>query len=237
MAGVGQEDAGVEIGVEFTKWTFLGNHTIFLPNLPIFRPNSLFLGFLRKMSRKRVATGDQLTGGTKDVNPQYMHGILTLSAANTTTEVTQGTPIVRVGPQSGGEAVIMEILKIFVDHANNDATNAAATAFNQTLFFGTTSAGTTTRTFDDPRVFAMYRHGTFASFTAAGTGLQDIFNEPGVVDLTDGAGHGILVATDNIYVQGSSAAMTGAGVFRWKILYRFKRVSLVEYIGIVQSQQ
>lgn len=62
-------------------------------------------------------------------------------------------------------------------------------------------------------------------------------------DLTDGAGHGVLIATDNIWLTafingavpdiGTTAALN---VF-CEILYRFKKVTLQEYIGIVQSQQ
>lgn len=192
------------------------------------------------MSRKRQATGgDQLTGGTRDVNPQYLHGAVTLSAANTTTSATLGTPIVRVGPQTDGQAIIMEIIKIYADLANADnlAPAAGVTAYSQSLYFSTVSGGTTAQTWDDPRVFAAFKHSTLVAFTAAGTGMLDDTMELHEFDCTDGAGHGLLIATDNIFIQGQSINMTAAGTFRFKILYRFKRVSLVEYIGIVQSQQ
>lgn len=66
-----------------------------------------------------------------------------------------------------------------------------------------------------------------------------------VHDVTDGAGHGILVATDNIFVACnftvasvfSTTADTASGAASCNILYRFKEVALAEYIGIVQSQQ
>lgn len=64
-------------------------------------------------------------------------------------------------------------------------------------------------------------------------------------DLTDGAGHGVLIATDNIFlnVQVTNAAFNNvtadaiSATFNCDILYRFKEVKLQEYIGIVQSQQ
>lgn len=56
-------------------------------------------------------------------------------------------------------------------------------------------------------------------------------------DLTDGAGHGIIVATDNIYVTLFSAGTGVAAEVDVKIMYRFKNVALAEYIGVVQSQQ
>lgn len=67
---------------------------------------------------------------------------------------------------------------------------------------------------------------------------------PNVHDLTDGAGHGVLIATDNIYLSMTllSASIDGGsytsnGQARADLLYRFKDVTLTEYIGIVQSQQ
>lgn len=64
-------------------------------------------------------------------------------------------------------------------------------------------------------------------------------------DLTDGAGHGVLVATDNVFLtlQTALSSIIGTsvggitGVAECAILYRFKEVGLAEYIGIVQSQQ
>lgn len=74
---------------------------------------------------------------------------------------------------------------------------------------------------------------------------------PIIHDLTDGDGHGILVATDNCYLASVvtlfnlTYAAGGNAVFAadsfaqidCEVLYRFKSVSLQEYIGIVQSQQ
>jgi len=65
-------------------------------------------------------------------------------------------------------------------------------------------------------------------------------------DLTDGAGHGILIATDQIFLtqQTSLACLTASGTadsitgfVQADLIYRFKEVKLQEYIGIVQSQQ
>lgn len=57
-------------------------------------------------------------------------------------------------------------------------------------------------------------------------------------DLTDGAGHGILIATDALYLN---ITFTGAVTVNFqtylKLFYRLKAVGVEEYIGIVQSQQ
>lgn len=185
------------------------------------------------------AGGDQLTGGTRDVNPQYMSGLITLSAANTATEVTLGTPIVRVGPQTGGQAIIMELIKLWVDFPPIDADAAAATSRTLTFSMSTTSTGGTPAitTLDNPRNVAHLNYDSRNAFTAAGTGLLALNRDPQCWDFTDGAGHGILIATDNLFIQANTANQGAASTFRWKLSYRFKKVSLVEYIGIVQSQQ
>lgn len=56
-------------------------------------------------------------------------------------------------------------------------------------------------------------------------------------DLTDGAGHGVLIATDSIYCNLQSVVTGILNDVVVKIGYRWKEVALVEYIGIVQSQQ
>jgi len=187
------------------------------------------------------ALGDQLTGGTKDVNPQFLHFNFALSAANTATEAQLVTPIVRVGPETGGTVIIMEILKVLVDFPSIDADAAAATGRRADIYFSTvsnSSGGTVTMpNAGNPRVFAWAQHDVRNAFTAAGTGALDIQENPRELDLTDGAGHGILIATDNIFIDATTTNQTGASGFSGKLMYRFKRVSLVEYIGIVQSQQ
>jgi hypothetical protein len=55
--------------------------------------------------------------------------------------------------------------------------------------------------------------------------------------LTDQAGHGYLVATDNIYLALRTITTAQVNSFICRITYRFKEVSLAAYVGIVQSQQ
>lgn len=189
---------------------------------------------------KRARSGkDQLTGGTQDVNPQYLSGRITLSAANTLTEQGIVTPIVRVGPQTDGQAIIMEILKIWVDFPAADAAVAAQTNRSQlfSVNTGPTAATPVVRTFGDPQCIARLNKNLTNAFTAAGTGVLEDSFEPTCFDLTDGAGHGVLVAVDTLYIQAQTTNQAAASTFEWKILYRFKRVSLVEFIGLVQSQQ
>lgn len=187
-----------------------------------------------------AAKSGSLTGGSGDVNPQFLNASFTQSAANSTDTFTLGTPIVRVGADSRGNATIMEILKIFWELPNINAAGAAQT-FRGVDIVMMTSAPAATGTFtpfSNGKVIMNCRHSTANCFTAGGTGMTIWDQNPRVVDLTDGAGHGVLVAVDNLYFQISTVGMPGqAETFQCKILYRFKTVKLVEYIGIVQSQQ
>lgn len=186
--------------------------------------------------RRRVGAGDTLTGGSKDVNPQYMHGQIVLSAGDTLSSASYNVPIVRM-PQSG-RVTIMEILKIFFMPSPWALSIAAQAKQIQKINFSTISQGTTTyATFEEPNVFCEFETYFSSSFTALGTGYGFSPSYPLVWDFTDGAGHGFLVASDRIFVQADTDAMVNVATLRFKVLYRFKTVSLQEYVGIVQSQQ
>lgn len=186
-----------------------------------------------------MANKRQLTGGTDDVNPQFLSATLTLTAANTTSQLEIITPINRVGGDNSGTATVMEILKIFVNMPDMDGPQAAAILKDSAvLAIGTSNMGLTTLArLSDPKVIAYFGTYQNTAFTAGGSGVMGFGREPFVMDLTDGAGHGLLVATDTLYAQGQTSNQTNASSFGIKFLYRFKRVKLVEYIGIVQSQQ
>lgn len=192
------------------------------------------------MSRKRVASSaqDMLTGGTYDVNPQYLSGQI-VSAGGAAVEVTLGTPIVRVGQSNPGHAVIMELLKVYVDFPPSDLEGAAVADRIKRFSMSTTSSGATPAIvpLSNPNCLCKMATNARNAFTAAGTGTLEQQDYPQVWDFTDGAGHGVLVATDNLFIQQELDGQNVALTTGFKILYRFKKVSLVEYIGIVQSQQ
>lgn len=56
-------------------------------------------------------------------------------------------------------------------------------------------------------------------------------------DFTDGAGHGMLIGVDSLFARLASTATGSANTAYIRLYYRFKEVSLTEYVGIVQSQQ
>lgn len=172
-------------------------------------------------------TGDILTGGTKDVNPQYISGIVTQTGADTTTTAQFTLPVEKFGSSGTGKARIIEILKVFVT-----MDGLAEVDSEIDIAFSTVSFGTTTVAPNDPRIFAFWHE-----ITKITTSGQLAVIQPWVFDLTDGAGHGWLCATDSFFVQLASVTTSLTNVLRFKILYRFKGVGLAEYIGIVQGQQ
>lgn len=170
-----------------------------------------------------------LTGGTGDVNPQLLSFNAVQSSADATTTTTQTLPVEKFGSSRGGKARIIEILKIYYQFNNAVALEADSLA---QCFISTTSFGTTATNFAEPRVLSYAEYNT--RITTSG---QINTFQPFVQDLTDGAGHGVLVATDNIFAQVVSTTTSATNTVRIKILYRFKAVGITEYVGIVQSQQ
>lgn len=166
-----------------------------------------------------------LTGGTGDVNPQWYKFSCTQSAADTTTTTAIPLPVPKL--PSSKKPTVVEVLKVYWDNQVNVETDNFIQAILSTKNYGTTVPSIT----DGGIIDQIYQA---IKITTSG---QIISIAPVIHDLTDGAGHGMLVATDNIYLQVNSAATSQAiPVVCW-ILYRMKEITLAEYIGIVQSQQ
>lgn len=175
---------------------------------------------------------DQLTGGTNDVNPQILTISPVQTAADTTTIVQQPLPIPRY-PTGRDKNLVMEFLAI--DYyklnqafpVNTGVTDLITVTTNPTAF------GTPLAALQDGRLIdAWLNYHNLLSVS----GYLDVETHH-YSDLTDQAGHGILVATDNLYLGVYSIASALANQYVVKIWYRWKEVSLSEYIGIVQSQQ
>lgn len=179
---------------------------------------------------------DSLTGGTGDVNPQLLSIRVTQTAADTTTSAQAMLPIQRLA-QGSRRAQVMEVLKIYFNSSALPISASATEVVDSiTTILSTVNGGTTNLGFNNPQVFAAYFVSQNSAFTAAGTYMSNKGQTPFVQDLTDGAGHGILIATDSIFIQAQSAGTGAANVCDAKVLYRMKDVSIEEYIGIVQSQ-
>lgn len=85
----------------------------------------------------------------------------------------------------------------------------------------------------DPLTFAFAIQQRLETGASGGQSL----NSPVSMDTTDGAGNGILVATDRLFIVGGNVNGATASSFNCKMYYRLIEVGIQEYVGIVQSQQ
>lgn len=175
-----------------------------------------------------------LTGGTGDVNPQFfnINGSSTNNGAISV--ATQATPIPRI-PSTARKALVMEVLKVWFNFVASSAIGGITDAtHNVTYYLCTKNPGTSAQPANqavDGSVLATLL--TSSNETTSGAIVQ---NSPIAVDLTDGSGHGVLLATDSVFLQfvnGTGSAATP----QCRVLYRFKEVSVTEFIGIVQAQE
>lgn len=179
--------------------------------------------------------GDQLTGGSQDVSPQWFTlPTLTQGAANAFKEISIPLPVQRIALPSK-KSLVMEVLKVqFFPGELDSNPSAPGNVSSANMQLGTISqtgviAGL-------PQNIAIAYRFFRGAFTAAGSYMVTD-DTPLVVDCTDGAGHGVLVATDNLFLDFTTANYTNPATLDCKILFRWKLVTLEEYIGIVQSQQ
>lgn len=179
---------------------------------------------------------DQLTGGSGDVNPQVLTISVAQSAANTGTAIAINLPIPRY-PTTQNKNLVIEALGVQYFHLNREVTALPATSVGDCITLTTrpNAPGTIQEQLSDPRTISEFY--VFNSHVG-GVAAQDIeLQSMAWDDLTDEAGHGILIATDVLYValQSFNRGLPMLAVV--KLLYRWKEVGLSEYIGIVQSQQ
>jgi hypothetical protein len=128
--------------------------------------------------------------------------------------------------------MVMEVLKVYFDFTSlTDGADATLRFYLSTRspIAGAPSLG------GDSSIFAGLGWISRVSINGDGRGLMAMPTTQ-VLDLTDGAGHGLLIATDNIFMTVYSSNTGNANEVGCKILYRWKNVSVEEYIGIVQSQ-
>lgn len=157
-----------------------------------------------------------LTGGTGDVNPQWMTTYLqTPGVSNQVQSTLVRLPVQRL--PHGNKSQVIEVLKVEYIVNHSQAGKHAV-------------AGITTQ-----NVSSVINYADPAAIHVAKINIDTAAENTMSFDLTDGAGHGVLVGTDNIYVWGTWSDAAPINIYV-RILYRFKNVGLKEYIGITQSQ-
>lgn len=182
------------------------------------------------------ARSESLTGGTGDVNPQWFL-LNTQTITGAYADIATPMPIQRL--PTGNKSQVMEVLKVEWSFSNANLINPLGTASTSARgYISTTSFGTAEPTNAQlGKVVSRRRIDVPAVATVANTFA--VLESVWVEDLTDEAGHGYLVATDNIYlgqVQTTASTNPLTSGFQARILYRMKNVGIQEYVGIVQSQ-
>lgn len=212
--------------------------------IPFFHENSAEIPFSHfPIMAKRGSSA--LTGGSGDVNPQWMCITITQTSTDVLTTISVPLPVQRLS-QKTGKSMVMEILRIYWDvpaytvaPAQGIVVWAALTTKNPNLPNGPSQAQL--NAVQASGITVDYINRLQACNSAAAGSFYNV-DEPIVRDLTDGSGHGVLIGTDNLFVtlstQISGSTATGAvNHATCRVLYRWKDVALQEYIGIVQSQQ
>jgi len=202
----------------------------------------------KKRTRKRsntlgsgIDSMQMLTGGTGDVNPQFMNIRIVQTATNSLATNNVVIPIART-KQFGAKTTVMEILKVFIcfnEFPGMAGVNPAVQSHHTygALLIGDQQA---LRSFEHWSIIAC-KYVRVVKMEIAGADSPWVIEQqmPWCWDLTDGQGHGILVATDSLTAQIHTTNYLPGGLngVEIKILYRFKNVALTEYLGIVQGQQ
>lgn len=178
------------------------------------------------MAKRSRTDGWNSTGGTGDVRPQLLKFRVTQTGADTTTTTAQAVPVPPI-PISETKTQVMEVLKVYITPNNISEVDS-----NLQIGLTTKNFGTTGYNPSEPSIIAY--HTFYSKITTSGQmGIQ----YPYVFDCSDGAGHGILVATPNVYgcIVSSSTGLTNVADIA--ILYRLVDIRTIEFLGIVQSQQ
>lgn len=184
------------------------------------------------MSKRKAP---ELTGGTGDVNPQWFGFVVLQSAADVFTEAQVPVPINPSMGARANRAIIIEILRVqFI--WSLDTTQSPASPQRHTAYLRTAlaSGGASNSAIQiDPQTVATDQWITIQ----AGAGATVVGKDASVIqDLTDGAGHGLVIASQNLVLGISTINTLIANRVTVRILYRYKEVGLTEFITLAQFQ-
>lgn len=201
-------------------------------SVSFYWPRKKFNSFSYRLSGMKRGR-DTLTGGTNDVNPQILTcPTITLAAgADVSDELAINLPISRVGTK-GTKVTVFELLKIQFSQPTVQAEPPAATNYLEISYLATGPG--TNGAFSNPRVIT--QDTVNVRIQDSGASFAYAIGTSPWIDLTDGAGHGILIGADVIYFGARHFNLTVTSTWGCKMLYRYKEVGITEYIGMVQQQ-
>jgi len=189
------------------------------------------------MAAKRQRT--ELGGGTGDVKPQIFTLHSGAMATDTLDVVNFALPVPRFGTMKT-KATVFEILSLdwYL------SVDALLDGSHVNWGYMTTS---TSRFDGEGALLVDLENDLIKTQTFGAAVVTNISNAPASgafsnqmpvhIDLTDGAGNGILVATDSIFLVSGNVANGLISRSIVKMKYRLTNIGISEYVGIVQSQQ
>lgn len=160
----------------------------------------------------------------QDLYPQWLDMTAEQEVMNQWETTPWPLPVPRLRRERGDEVQVIEILKVNFHGPNLE------TVVDE----GRVSCKLMTKDYDaDPKEIPT----VIATVSIECTGAGSFVNiEPNIQDMTDGDGHGYLVAVDTLYIGIASANQTATTKCHVRIYWRFKTVPLAEFLGLIQSQ-
>jgi hypothetical protein len=166
--------------------------------------------------------------------PQWWNmGNVNQGGSNDTGLVTTfNSPIPRINTR-GRSSTVMEILKMEVVIIPGAIAVSAGNEYAVAVKSANALQTTPLLLAADPSVLALAVIDLVTNSTPQSTTVIPKMD----IDLTDGDGHGILAAGDNLFVEFITANTASHGaVANVRLLFRFQEVSVEDFVGIVQGQ-
>lgn len=166
---------------------------------------------------------DHLTGGTGDTNPQTFGISVTQGGIDNNQETEVPVPVLRMG-MSMTRAQVIEVTRVEFELPPPKVSEADLLLLYD-VSLTSRSIGPNVATLADPNLLAKYSRRINYQLVGTGANLTvPIHNQVVSLDLTDGAGHGLLVTSANLYFQVNSVGTGIDGIFAFRVFYRFKQI-------------
>jgi len=183
---------------------------------------------MNKLQMKEGCGQEYLTGGTRDVNPQIWRAQMEVDENLTQNKFPTGTMIL---PGNEG-AYVMEALRVIWEFEGTIDIQAAEVqhGFEASLATEQPIGGTGTWGSNS----FLFSKMSYSVYNASGTGEAVAAFVPNIFeyDLTDGAGHGVLLASNEIWMSTDFADILTPINVSAAILFRWKKISMADFVGL-----
>lgn len=185
---------------------------------------------IRAMSKRKAP---ELTGGTGDVNPQWFSFVVLQTGNDAETTNTVDLPISPGQVSRGNKAVVIELLRVqFI--WSLDPTQSPSIPQRWAALLGTRApvgALSASQSATDHIITDQF------ATIQAGAGSTVLGRQASLMyDLTDGVGHGLIIASKSVagHISTFNTGIANRVVIR--MLYRYKEVGLTEFLTMSQFQ-